>query len=78
MKRSIRRELKRHLKSINFDLWKKNYGETGEYRAMQWLRAYIEGRTCAEPIELVKSILRGSINIDAKEKSYLSTLLRWC
>ncbi len=73
-----RRRLRKHLKQINFDLYIKNYGRTGEYQALCWLKAYIEKRTCSEPLSLVKSALMGPSVINRHEKDYLGTLLRWC
>ena len=73
-----RRRLKKHIESVNFEFFKRQHGETGEYRALCWLKAYIEGRAAAEPLQLVKSIIDHSPNgIDADTRLYLVTLLEW-
>ena len=77
MKFRKRRRLRKLVKSFNFHLYLKRYGYTGEYMAWDWLKAYVEGRACSEPLSLVKSVLNGPCVIDQKQKDYLSTLLNW-
>ena len=73
------RRLRKHIKSINFEAFRNQHGETGEYRALLWLKAYIEERAATEPLEVVKSIMRNSPNgIDADKRLYIITLLEWC
>lgn len=79
MKFLIFRKLKRHIKSINFPGFLANYGNTGEYKALKWLQAYVEGRASAEPLQLVKGILRTSPGgIDDDKRLYILTILQWC
>ena len=73
-----RRKLRRHIKALDLRLYRRNYGATGEYEALSWLKADVEGRTYAEPMHLVRSILNGSVIINQHQKDYLSTLLQWC
>lgn len=74
-----RRRLKKHIASINFPAYLENYGSTGEYEALVWLRAYVESRTCSEPLNVVKSFLsRSSQGMTPHDMDYLSTILAWC
>ena len=74
-----KRRLRKHIKSINFMEYFKAYGETGEYKALAWLNAYVEGRASAEPMELIRGMLRTSPGgINDEDRTYILTILQWC
>ncbi len=70
MKWLTRRKIRRRLKPIRWDLLEldpslKEYRETsGEYAALMWMKAYLEGRAACEPMYLVKAILRSGKDSD--------------
>jgi len=76
------RRLKKHIKNVRFDVYLKNYGKTGEYGALCWLRYYVNSKTKAtSPLEIVKSFLRNSSEREPLtdfQRSYIITLLEWC
>lgn len=58
----LKRRIKKHISSIRFDLIEADpsivkYRQCGEYQALLWLKAFVEGRTTTTPRILVKSTL---------------------
>ncbi|MCJ7828432.1 MAG: hypothetical protein MUP81_01670 [Dehalococcoidia bacterium] len=78
MKWLKRRRLRKHIERINFPGYLAAHGRTGEYDALKWLEAYVEGRACAEPMELVNSMLSTPNGMNSRDCLYVWTLLRWC
>ncbi len=64
MKRKLRKQLNKEIKSIRWDKLDDlpNYKGSGEYMALHWLKAYVEGRAAAEPRQLLYSTLRAVIS----------------
>ena len=72
------RRLKRHIESINFPGYLKSYGDSGEYRALCWLKDYVQGRASSEPFDLAMSMLcRSHDGMTSSDCDYAWTLLKW-
>lgn len=84
MRRCLFKKLKLHISSINFDYIEndensKDYREnSGEYSALCWLKAYVEGRAAAEPFGVVRSFLLRAEWLERYNIDYISTLLPYC
>jgi len=77
-----KRKLKKHIKGLNWDLIEKdiNYKIGGEYAALKWLKAYVEGRATYDPKELFEASLNrcDMDEVDIKwQRPFLRTLYKW-
>ena len=80
MGKKEKRKIKKRLRNINWTLLERSQGcykQGGEYAALKWLKAYVEGRAGAEPKELFESALNRVGKDEIDNRIYLITLYRY-
>ena len=75
----LKRRIAKDLKGVNWAVCRKNsdYVRSGEFQALQWLKAYSENLAAAEPYELLEAILTHGGGLDSHDKDMAATILRY-